>query len=28
VTEFFGTWETFFSTFFEEQLAPDPTVGG
>ena len=28
VTEFFGTWEEFFSTFFEEQLAPDPTVGG
>lgn len=28
VTQFFGTWETFFSTFFEEQLAPDPTVGG
>ena len=28
VTEFFGPWDPFFPTFFEEQLAPDPTVGG
>jgi hypothetical protein len=28
ITEFFGPWDPFFPTFFEEQLAPDPTVGG
>ena len=28
VTEFFGPWDSFFPTVFEEQLAPDATVGG